>query len=171
MADDKSHITLNQAILAPVNAILQAQVHSARSFLNMILQMGFPHQAVDDEGNTTMKTKDADSLYRLEFIQEKKNSEGEDTKFKVSIPTIAALPLNPLAIEEAEVEFSMNLKASYDPSKQMRDLKKTDEKDQYTNKNRPWYLIDNPVELAGTIGAQGEKDDGSQIFIKMKLDI
>lgn len=34
-------LTLSAAILSPINSLFEAQVHSARAFLNFILQMGF----------------------------------------------------------------------------------------------------------------------------------
>ncbi len=39
-----SHLNLSEALLAPLNAIFEAQVHAARSFLSFILQMGFRHK-------------------------------------------------------------------------------------------------------------------------------
>lgn len=37
-------ITLSAALLAPLNAIFEAQVHAARAFLSFVLQMGFRYQ-------------------------------------------------------------------------------------------------------------------------------
>jgi hypothetical protein len=37
-------LNLSEALLAPLNAIFEAQVHAARSFLSFILQMGFRHK-------------------------------------------------------------------------------------------------------------------------------
>lgn len=42
-------ISLSAAVLAPLNAIFEAQIHSARAFLNFVLQMGFRHQYTDAE--------------------------------------------------------------------------------------------------------------------------
>jgi hypothetical protein len=39
-----SQLNLSEALLAPLNAIFEAQVHAARSFLSFILQMGFRHK-------------------------------------------------------------------------------------------------------------------------------
>lgn len=172
MAENKKTITLSQAVLAPVNSILQAQVHAARSFLSMILQMGFPHKAVNDAGLSAENQRSADHLYRLSFIQEKFDNDGNSKKYEVSIPTIAALPLNPLAIEEAEVEFSMNLERQYTVRKQ---YSKAQTKSQggfadetiFNDETRPWYLIDEPVELKGSIGEN--KSDGSQINVRLKM--
>ena len=45
-----SPITLSQTILAPLDAVFQAQAHAARSFLNLVLQLGYPHRPVGDDG-------------------------------------------------------------------------------------------------------------------------
>ncbi len=42
-------LSLSAAMLAPLNAIFEAQVHAARSFLSFILQMGFRHKYSKDE--------------------------------------------------------------------------------------------------------------------------
>jgi len=42
-------ITLSAALLAPLNAIFEAQVHAARAFLNFVLQMGFRHKYSESE--------------------------------------------------------------------------------------------------------------------------
>lgn len=39
-----TNLTLSAALLAPLNAIFEAQVHAARAFLNFVLQMGFKHR-------------------------------------------------------------------------------------------------------------------------------
>ncbi len=44
-----TELTLSAAILAPLNAIFEAQIHAARAFLNFILQMGFKHRFSPDE--------------------------------------------------------------------------------------------------------------------------
>ena len=41
--DQPNSLNLSQALLAPLNAIFEAQIHSARTFLSFILQMGFRH--------------------------------------------------------------------------------------------------------------------------------
>ncbi len=48
---DKSNekISLSAALLAPINSIFEAQIHSARAFLSFILQMGFRHTPSRDD--------------------------------------------------------------------------------------------------------------------------
>lgn len=42
-------ISLSAAVLAPLNAIFEAQIHAARAFLNFVLQMGFRHRYSEAE--------------------------------------------------------------------------------------------------------------------------
>lgn len=168
---DVSRLTLSQAVLAPINSILQAQVHASRSFLNLVLQMGFGHKDIDDNGNAT-RTADAkenDTLYQLEFIQEK-SVDGKLKKYKVSLPYLAALPLNALVIEEAEVQFSMTLDSKYKKQRQFSKAgKKAIPSDgaNYNDEKRPWHLVDNPVDLVGVIG--DKSSNGAKIDIRMKV--
>ncbi len=47
--ENMPEITLSSALLAPLGSIFEAQIHSARSFLNFLLQMGFRHQYTEEE--------------------------------------------------------------------------------------------------------------------------
>ncbi|WP_428239557.1 DUF2589 domain-containing protein [Gynuella sp.] len=171
MANDKSRLTLSQAVLAPINSILQAQVHASRSFLNLIFQMGFGHKAIDDKGNMADLSENTDTMYRFDYVQEKYDAEGNLKKYKVSIPVLAALPLNPLVIEEAEVQFSMTLANEYHIQKQFSDsgqkAKAIRKDEKYHETNRPWYVVDNPVDLLGSIGE--ESANGAKIDIRLKV--
>ena len=66
------NITLSAALLAPINAIFEAQIHSARAFLNFILQMGFRHTRsrkefeTDEEYNNYVK----DTLNQIKKMKE-----------------------------------------------------------------------------------------------------
>lgn len=66
-----SPISLSAALLAPINSIFEAQIHSARAFLNFILQMGFRHQPSPEE-------KDADDAIKA------KEDEREIKKKRIS---------------------------------------------------------------------------------------
>lgn len=170
-SNDKNTLTLSQAILAPINSVLQAQVHSARSFVNLVLQMGFKHKPEAEETDAA-DLKEEDSMYYMDFMATRADSDGKEKKYRVKIPTLAMLPLNPLAIEEAEVSFSMSIKGEYQPQRQFSKLSKKGqpndkgEKD-YDESKRPWYIIDEPVDLTGTIG--GNDNPLSKIDIRLKM--
>lgn len=40
-------VSLSQALLAPLDAIFKAQIHAARSFINFLLQLGYPDEYSD----------------------------------------------------------------------------------------------------------------------------
>lgn len=168
---DRSALTLNQAILAPIEAVLQAQVHSARSFLNLILQMGFDHKPLDEKGKEQVE-KDDSGIYRLSFVDTQIDSEGNNKKYRVSIPTISALPLNPLAIKETEIEFKMDLENSYEPQNQLSKSrsKETEGKEgEFDKTYRPWQLVEDPVQFKGTISPNNANSGTSQISVKIKM--
>src|SRR3569833_4616551 len=43
-------VSLSQALLAPLDSIFKAQIHAARSFLNLLLQLGYGHRPDNREG-------------------------------------------------------------------------------------------------------------------------
>jgi len=75
-------ISLSSALLAPINSIFEAQIHSARAFLNFILQMGFRHQPSPDEIEKSEKWKDFDKKREearnriKELFREREQNEG-----------------------------------------------------------------------------------------------
>lgn len=46
---EDTKLTLSAALLAPLNSLFEAQIHSARSFISFILQMGFPHRETRED--------------------------------------------------------------------------------------------------------------------------
>ena len=63
-------ITLSAALLAPLNAIFEAQVHAARAFLSFILQMGFRYQYSEKEKDELKKDpgKNKEILDEIEAV-------------------------------------------------------------------------------------------------------
>lgn len=175
---DDTHVTLSQAILSPLNAIFQAQVHAARSFINLILQVGYPHLAVDAQGRTIKgNTPDEDERHRpyeLEFHFDKEQ-DGEKQRFKVRIPALAMVPLNSLAIDSAEFNFGMKVK-DIRRFRQMQEAEATELKreDKDAEYKRKWFLVDNPITFAGTISSKPgqkmlEQSNEAVIDIHIKL--
>ncbi len=110
-------LSLSQALLAPLDAILKAQVHAARSFLSFLLQIGYPHRpapaaqgAAPPAGGsaqpgassaTPAPEGDEGVPYQMDFYHDAPNLGRQ----KISIPTLALVPLNPLGVKEAEFQF------------------------------------------------------------------
>ncbi|WP_420591857.1 DUF2589 domain-containing protein [Bacterioplanoides sp.] len=195
--DNPKLITLSQAILAPVQSLLQAQTHAARSFLNLLLQTGFDHKGVENSGDqangenadpakAAKQDKDENGVYRLAFEQTRVNAQGEEETVTVSIPTIAAVPMHPLAIEEAEIEFSMRLgeqevgdsdvkdayvraKSFSNAGQKAKQTQRDGTPDKYDQSERPWFLVDQPVDLQGKISARQGSSDLPEVSVKMKV--
>ena len=90
----KTDISLDQALLAPLDAILKAQLHSARSFLNLLLQLGY-RDASDPEFDG--------KPFNLTFTQQ-----GADGALQeISVPALSLVPIAPLAVQAASFDLEM----------------------------------------------------------------
>lgn len=172
---DNDAISLSAALLAPLNAIFEAQVHSARSFLNFIFQMGFRHKYLDDEKKELESNREKNKAILDEIDAEKKGKDRieELTRQKqvkplspeeldelwtlrlkwndlilqkfdyfdpngnvssAYIPNLTLLPVKPLAVDNANFKFELNVMNSSESFDQMGTVKGA-------SKDRPWFLI------------------------------
>lgn len=70
-------LNLSEALLAPLNAIFEAQVHAARSFLSFVLQMGFRHKYSEDEiKKLRLDTNNEESLEIVKNYDEEQTDRG-----------------------------------------------------------------------------------------------
>jgi len=76
-----TELNLSEALLAPLNAIFEAQVHAARSFLSFILQMGFRHKYSNDEIEKLKKDETANKDI-LDNIKAEQNARIEIDKLR-----------------------------------------------------------------------------------------
>lgn len=153
-------VSLSQAILAPLDALAKAQVHAARSFLNFVMQIGYPHRTEGASPN------DGEALYCQDFQVEQVslNSQGqaERKQLNLRVPTLALVPLQPLNIESAQ--FSVELVISdIEPHQQMQSSEvealKTEPQTfdrPPTSQPRPWYLVSEPLSIRGTLTHPGD---------------
>lgn len=157
----KSVISLSQAILAPLDAISKAQVHSARSFLNFVLQIAFPHEP---DVNGSSKDAQSDQMYLQTF----RVKSGEDEGI-ISIPALALIPIQPLAIEKAQYDLELVVEA-LDYHRQIQSseeemLEKEPDNQSALEEGKPhaprkWYLVSEPVSVRGTLtdpGGEGKR--------------
>jgi hypothetical protein len=157
-------VSLSQALLAPLDAIFKAQIHAARSFLSLLLQLGYPHQPVDEKGNPKFE---GGTPYNQDFFFELELN-GKLEKRKLSIPALALVPVAPLAVESAT--FNLEMKTEYiEYHKQIQDTKR----EEYGEKNPPWYLVSEPISIRGTLAPSGPGDPqtgkASTIQIQVKV--
>jgi hypothetical protein len=179
-------MSLSQALLAPLDALLKAQVHSARSFLNFILQIGYPHRLATGAaeggagagaagprgagGGANPAEPDDGRPYRLDFSHDVPGG-GRQT---ISIPTLALVPVAPLGVSGADFSFDFYVKEiarhrqiqaseeAQTDAESERSKGAAQPTDRFT---RPWFLVDRPLSLQGTFapGPQGGGDAASRI--------
>jgi Protein of unknown function (DUF2589) len=159
-------VTLEQALLAPLDSILKAQLHSARSFLNLLLQLGYPHQK-KDEGNDGHP-------YSMEF---KFTQDGQ--QHTISVPALSLVPISPLAVDSATFSLEMSARNVIQKT-QIRDSEKGKARDnfdgeQFDDTRRPWFLVDKPVDIMGDIVAtssgEAARHRESESAIKININV
>ena len=171
-----SVISLSQAILAPMDALFKAQVHAARSFLNLLLQIGYPNVELDENGKPVATSQESKAMYTQDFYL----TDPDGNEMKVSIPSLALVPITPLTIDNAS--FKLNFKVeNHDAHEQMQESeKKTTDAEKANNtgwdeKKRPWYLVKEPVSFKGSVApsahdtASSSQSSASTINIEINL--
>ncbi|HVE87653.1 MAG TPA: DUF2589 domain-containing protein [Myxococcales bacterium] len=158
-------ISLSQAVLAPLDAILKAQLHAGRSFLNMLLQLGYPHQP---DSPAQQPPRDG-KPYTLDFVQETVVN-GAPRRQRISLPALALVPVSPLAVESARFSFDMAVR-DVAPHRQLK-VSEAGE----ASAPRPWFLVHEPVSVRGTLApsAPAEQREGgpeadASIHIELKV--
>lgn len=145
-----SSISLSQALLAPLDAIFKAQIHAARSFLNMLLQIGYPHRPVGEDGNPIQGTDDG-RPYNQEFYYDAEVN-GEKRTCKLSIPALALVPIAPLAVESAIFKLEMQVESVCKHNQiQSSEWKAVaEEQGDFDTYTRPWFIVD-PISIKGNL--------------------
>lgn len=174
-------LTLSQAILSPLDSIFQAQIHAARSFLNMLLQIGYPHLVIDvDTGHpvTDEKVNPPENYkpYEIGFNFSQNNVDGKPQIYTASIPALALVPLNSLAISDAEFNFGLKV-ISVQDFEQIQDSerKSVEEKEgPGASSNRKWNLVKDPKSLKGIISSKPSdemKKNSKEAFIDISIKL
>lgn len=168
-----SPISLSQMLLAPLDAIFKAQIHAARSFLNLVLQIGYPHRpVVDKQGNTR---PDGGTRYNQEFFYDVE-IDGKIQSRKVSIPSLSLVPVVPLAVESANFKLEMKVSYIYRHNQIQESEKEAVQNEAdtgYDNHKRPWFLVPDPISIRGTIGpsAEGKGEGGKESTIQIEVNV
>jgi hypothetical protein len=173
--------TLAEALLAPLDAIFKAQIHAARSFINLLLQLGFPHQPVDEEGNpldraaATPEAQIESKLpYTIDFYRRPTGGTDDPNALeKVSIPVLALIPVAPLGVDSAEFHFEMEVKRFDDATLMQQSEVKTlnQEAPAFREKARPWYLVRRPITFKGEIAPKSSSSSSSSSSSRAVIDI
>lgn len=156
-----------QAVLAPLDAIFKAQIHAARSYINMLWQMAYEHVGLDENGHMQDTSRDQKIPYSFPLSFETSDANGTHLT-TVNIPTIAMVPVTPLGVEEATIKFSMTVTDIAD-HQQIQDSTKMPASGQtdWSKTKRPWYLVSNPVSLQGTITTSDSSKSSVDINIRI----
>lgn len=151
-------ISLSQALLAPLDAILKAQLHSARSFLNLLFQLGYPEQdQVPTPGgpeggpaggsNRPVAAPDG-KPFTMHFFHEVDRGDGRKLRQDIEIPVLALLPVAPpLAVQSAEFNLSFqvtDIEEHRQYQSDRRDIRRT-------GSDAPWSLVWRPVRFLGHV--------------------
>ena len=176
----KAIVSLSQVLLAPLDAIFKAQIHAARSFLNMVLQMGYPHLKLDENGQPLpmdQQEPDADKVYMQEF-KLKSGNDGKESVANIRIPALSMIPVAPLSIEQAEFDLDFSIGYVYRNSQMQKSEGGTveDEK-KYSTSDRPWFLVNDPISIRGVVAPsvsdemkESSEDTGeTKISIRIKV--
>ena len=176
----KAIVSLSQVLLAPLDAIFKAQIHAARSFLNLVLQIGYPHLKVDSDGKTLpidQQEPDADKVYMQDF-RIKSVLDGKENIATISIPALSMVPITPLSIQDAEFELDFSIGYIYRYNQiQKSENDKTQKEGDFNAKDRPWFLVSDPISLRGVVAPKvsdelkqsGESSNDTKISIKIKI--
>jgi hypothetical protein len=162
-------ISLSQALLAPLDAIFQAQIHAARSFLSLLLQIGFPHQELNQKG----MAKDQKGTPFTEDFYIKFEREGEEELKRLSIPSLALVPLSPLAVEAATFKLEMRAENIDRHVQTQAERGAADADVKYSDTRRPWFLVPDPISIRGTLAPSAPRErsaaEGSTVQIEVKV--
>lgn len=157
-----NELSLEQALLAPLNSILKAQLHSARSFLNLLLQLGYPPEDQQVKGHQPGEP------FHLSF----KHYDEDGREQTLRVPALSLVPIAPLAVNSANFELEMAVNRVVGMQQMQRERKDAAED---TDDHRPWFLIDKPVSLEGSIApstsGESQQRHETQSSVKIKIDV
>lgn len=193
-----SVVSLSQAILAPLDAISKAQIHAARSFLNFVLQIGYPHRpwrggAEDAQaGGAAEEDNRGDAgagepMYAQRFVFEQAVSDagGAPTRrtVEVSVPTLALVPVQPLGIDKAQYDIELVI-SHVERHRQIQASEQAALKREApaqpaagggegaaAHQPRPWYLVPDPISVRGTLSDPGGAETGNQRQASVRVHV
>lgn len=171
-------VSLSQAILAPLDALFKAQIHAARSFINLLLQIGYPHRSLDGINEETGEEYyGEDSVphdpFELEFKYSASGTNDQQQDYILKVPALALVPINALSIDSGEFRFGLNIKQIEEHEQLQQSRVETEAGKKAAPDKRPWYLVADPINMRGTISSntsakQTEQSDTTiDIYIKV----
>ena len=110
-----NQIPFSQLIGAPLKAAVEAQALAAQSTIEFIHKVGFRQndQGLGDQPDLLFDdpTADADAgdLRSVTFRYTKKDENGDDREFELSVPLLAITPIPYIRIDEMTIDFTAKL--------------------------------------------------------------
>lgn len=105
-------IPFEQLIGAPLKAAIEAQALAAQSTIEFIQKVGFK-QPINDPKDLlfadTEKDADAGELRNVTFKYRKKNQDGTDEDFSLTVPLLSIAPIPYIRVAEMTIDFSAKL--------------------------------------------------------------
>lgn len=171
-------VSLSQAILAPLDALFKAQVHAARSFINLLLQIGYPHRPVDGLNNVTGEEYYGDDTephkpFELEFKYSSTGENNTQQDYVLKVPALALVPINALSIDSGEFKFGLNIQRIEEHEQLQESRRETEAARKTTTNKRPWYLVSDPINMRGTISSNtsAKQNDQSDTTIDINIKV
>jgi len=156
-------LSLAQAILAPLDAIFKAQVHAARSFLNLVLQLGYPEQPANTAPGESR------APYDVPFTYKTLGANNQTIEHTVRVPTLSLVPLAPLTVESADVRLHFQISSIA----KHRQLRKSAAPETHTQEkpDSPWFLVDDPVSVRGKFSptSAGAEETSREAIIEVSI--
>jgi len=157
-------VSLSQAVLGPLDALVKAQIHAARSFLNFVFQVGFPSDAERAEARERGEILAEHDPRTVSFDLEQTGPDNLPLKTTLKVPTLALLPITPLAIDSATFDLELSIKEVARHTQQ-----KGEPQD---DARRPWYLVPDPISIRGTLADEGPAGTpGKSATIKIHVQV
>src|SRR5215470_6151582 len=109
--EELKEIPFGYLIGEPLKAAVEAQAIAAKTTIEFIEKVGF----IPPDPNQGMlfidETKDADAgtVRNVTFNYTKKNQNGEDAAFTLSVPILSIVPIPVLRIDEVTIDFTAKL--------------------------------------------------------------
>lgn len=97
--ESSKSISLSEALLAPLNAIFEAQIHASRAFLSFFLQMGFRHKYTPEDMARLEADKETNSDILREIADQKDRQKDIETLTKQKVELEAK---DQLTLQEAK---------------------------------------------------------------------
>jgi len=171
-----SEFSLSQAILAPLDAVFKAQLHAARSFLNMLVQLGYPHWPVNTEGQPmTLGVGDRAVTARPYLVELPLDCvQGEREGRCLVAPALALVPIAPLAVKTAEFHFDLTVKDTREHEQTQAAETSATEKEKSSGFHpgrRPWYLVSRPISVRGTFAPPVSDASNAEARIGVKVTV